>query len=136
MTTSRTVCPNCKRVLRNVNTWHYCKEVEIDTLFIDKSDEIVLAFDQILQVVADWENVELSATKNCVVFIRNKTFLVIKPMKKWLEVKFYSNEMIDDEDLHKCELWSSKYQGILRLENKEQIKTNYFHYFKSSYLIS
>ena len=83
-------CPNCKRALRSASAWHYCKEVAIDDLFLNKTDEIVLAFDRIYQNYLDNEEVEISATKNCVVFLRNKTFLVVKPMKKWLEVKFYS----------------------------------------------
>ena len=129
------ICPHCKRKLRNVNAWHYCKEVAIDDLFLTKSDEIVLAFDTILEKVAQWEHVEISATKNCVVFVRNKTFLVVKPMTKWLEVKFYSSEIIDDDDLHKCQIWNAKYEGILRFGNENQIQPKFFEYFKNSYQI-
>ena len=132
----KTVCPNCERKLRNINAWHYCQKIEIDELFIDKSDEIVLAFDTILQQVSSWENVEISATKNCVVFVKNKTFLVLKPMKKQLEAKFYSNTFLDDEALHKCSLWGSKYEGIMRFENENQLSQNFFDYVKISYQIS
>lgn len=133
---TQTICPNCKRTLRNVNAWHYCKEVEIDDLFLDKSDEIVLAFDRIMQQVSEWEVVSVSGTKNCVVFVRNKTFLVIKPMKKWLEVKFYSEKVIDDDALHKCHAWNSKFECIFRFENEHQIANSFFDYFKKSYEIS
>lgn len=126
-------CPNCKRVLRSANAWHYCKEVAIDDLFLDKTDEIVLAFDRIYQHFVDWEDVEISATKNCVVFLRNKTFLVIKPMKKCLEVKFYSPEIIEDDSLHKMEQWNKKVQGIARFEHEDEINSKFFDYFKGSY---
>ena len=132
----KTFCPSCKRPLRNPNAWHYCKEVDIDDLFVKKSDEIVLAFDRILQVVGEWEDVDISATKNCVVFVKNKTFLVVKPMTKFLEVKFYSNEIIEDDSLYKFHLWSSKYEGIIRLENELQIKPIFYQYFKKSLEIS
>ena len=132
----KTFCPSCKRLLRNPNAWHYCKEVDIDDLFVKKSDEIVLAFDRILQIVGEWEDVDISATKNCVVFVKNKTFLVVKPMTKFLEVKFYSNEIIEDDSLYKFHLWSSKYEGIIRLENELQIKPVYYQYFKKSLEIS
>ena len=130
------VCPHCERKLRNINAWHYCQKIEIDELFVDKSDAIVLAFDTILQQVSSWENVEISATKNCIVFVKNKTFLVLKPMKKHLETKFYSDSIFDDEALHKCSLWGSKYEGIMRFENENQLSQNFFEYVKKSYQIS
>jgi hypothetical protein len=99
---TRTICPKCNRSLRNINAFHYCKEVDIDELFVNKSDDILMAFDKLLEHTQFGEDVDMSATKNCVVFVRNKTFLVVKPMTKWLEVKFYSTEMIEDEDLYKC----------------------------------
>ena len=132
----RHICPNCKRVLRSVNAWHYCLEKSIDELFVDKTDEVVLAFDKIYQYFVDWEEVEISATKNCVVFLRNKTFLVIKPMKKWLEVKFYAPEVIEDDTLHKCEMWGRKYQGIVRFQHEDENNTRFFDYFKRSYELS
>ena len=130
------ICPNCKRVLRKANAWHYCKEVAIDDLFVDKTDEVVLAFDRIYQHFIDQEDIDISATKNCVVFLRNKTFLVVKPMKKWLEVKFYSTRVIDDDSLHKCEMQGKKYHCIIRFENEHQINQRLFEYFEDSYEIS
>lgn len=130
------ICPKCNRQLRNMNAWHYCAEVSMDELFADKSDEIVLLFDELLQKVSVWDDVAVSATKNCVVFVKNKTFLVLKPMVKYLEVKFYAKEHIDDEQLYKCHLWNSKYEGIVRLQNVQQLNTKIFNYIKDSYQIS
>ena len=132
----KTVCPHCERKLRNINAWHYCKKIEIDELFVDKSDEIVLAFDTILQQVSSWENVEISATKNCVVFAKNKTFLVLKPMRKCLEAKFYSNTFLDDEALYKCSVWNSKFEGNMRFKNEKQLSQKLFDYVKKSHQIS
>lgn len=130
------ICPNCNRQLRNINAWHYCAEVSMNALFADKSDDILLIFDTILKKVSTWENVAVSATKNCVVFVKNKTFLVVKPTTKFLEIKFYSTEPIEDEQLYKCSLWNSKYEGIIRLQNTQQLNAKFFNYFKESYLIS
>jgi Domain of unknown function (DUF5655) len=136
MTKEKYICPSCNRVLRTKNAWHYCKEVIIDDLFMNKSDEILLAFDRLLQVVAEWQNVEISATKNCVVFVNNKTFLVAKPLTRFLELKFYSKEHIEDEELYKLQLWGSKYEGIIRIKNENELKPKHFQYFKNSYRIS
>jgi hypothetical protein len=136
MTKKRTVCPSCKRVLRNPNAYHYCKQVDIDDLFVNKSDEILLAFDRLLQVVAEWQAVEISGTKNCVVFVRNKTFLVAKPMTKCLEIKFYATKPIEDDGLYKCHLWNSKHEGIIRVQNENELNQKHFQYFENSYSIS
>lgn len=136
MTMERIICPKCNRALRSPNSYHYCKEVAIDDLFIGKSDEIVLAFYKLLEELAALDNTEISATKNCVVFVRNKTFLVAKPMKKCLEIKFYSNQQLEDEDLYKCHLWNSKYEAIIRIGHENELLPKHFYYFKNSYLIS
>jgi hypothetical protein len=132
----RIICPHCNRALKSLNTYHYCKEVNIDDLFFKKPDEVLLVFDKLLQEVAEWDDVDVSATKNCVVFVRNKTFLVAKPMTKFLEVKFYAKEVIEDGELYKCHLWNSKYEGIVRLRDENELTAKHIQYFKESYLIS
>jgi hypothetical protein len=67
---------------------------------------------------------------------RNKTSLVAKLMTKYLEIKFYANELIEDDDLYRCRLWGSKYEGIVRAANENQLHLKYTRYFKNSYLIS
>ncbi|MCB0646127.1 MAG: hypothetical protein KDC49_05670 [Saprospiraceae bacterium] len=136
MAVERTICPHCKRPLRNAKAWHYCEEVSMDDLFADKSDTILLIFDAVMQEVVKWEDVEMSATKNCVVFVRNKTFLVVKPMTKFLEIKFYSEAFIEDDDLYKCTLWNNKHHGILRISHENELKSSHFQYFRESYLMS
>ncbi|GAB5417283.1 MAG: hypothetical protein Crog4KO_28650 [Crocinitomicaceae bacterium] len=132
----KSTCPKCNRPLSRANAWHYCQEVDIDSLFLDKPDAIVLAFDTIFQVVSEWDNVAYSATKNCIVFLNNKTFLVIKPMKKWLEVKFFSDAVIEEDRLHKQYQRGKRYEGIFRFEFEEQIDPNYFQLFRKSFELS
>lgn len=136
MKKERVTCPKCNRSIPRLNSYHYCKQVDIDELFSRKSDEVVLVFDRLLECLSSYQNVEISATKNCVVFVRNKTFVVAKPMTKCLEIKFYSNAPIDDEELYKCHLWGSKYESIIRIEMESQLKEKHLQYFKNSYLIS
>lgn len=115
---------------------HYCKEVSIDEVFAGKPEETILLFDRILAEIALWDEVDVSATKNCIIFFRNKTFLVLKPMSKCLEIKFFSKEFIEDDRLHKCEAWGGKYSGYIRLKHEEELIPKFFSYFKISYQIS
>jgi len=132
----KVTCSKCNRPLSRANAWHYCQEVDIDSLFLDKPDEVVLCFDTIFRVVSEWEGAAHSATKNCIVFIHNKTFLVIKPMKKWLEVKFMSDTPIDEERLHKQYQRGKRFEGVFRFEFEEQIDSKYFQLFRKSFEIS
>ena len=136
MNSERHICPKCERVLRSPKAWHYCKKVSIDDLFLDKSDELVLAFDAILQAVSPWPDVEISATKNCVVFTHKKAFLIIKPMKSCLEIKFNSKSAPEDEDLHKVVEYGRSYYAFYRIQNEFQLTDRMLDNFRSYYEIS
>ena len=86
------VCPTCGRELLKETQTHYCARVSVDSLFKGKPDELVLVFDRLLAEVAGWKDVIVSTTPNCIVFVHRKTFLVIRPMQKVLDVKFYSRD--------------------------------------------
>lgn len=128
-------CPKCNRPIRHQHAWHYCQAVDMNDLFVNKPDEVVLAFDSILSEVEGWENVGVSATKNCIVFLHNLTFLVLKPMRQWLEVKFFSHTVIDDDRIHKCVEWNGKFAIIMRFKNEAEITPAFFGYVKESYRI-
>lgn len=136
MQTQKVKCPKCNRVVRSLGSYHYCEKIEIDALFLDKSDEILLIFLKLCEQLEKLEDIEISATKNCIVFLRNKTFVVAKPMRNFLQVKCYANELIEDEDIVKSQLWGNKYEHIFRYKERSDLKSNHFHYFFNSYQIS
>ena len=83
-------CPKCERKIVHANKWHYCEKVGIDSLFEGKREELILLFDRLLSHIISWEDVGVSATKNCIVFVHRQTFFIVRPMKKVLSLKFYS----------------------------------------------
>jgi hypothetical protein len=136
MKPEKIVCPKCQRALRSLGSFHYCKQVDIDDLFLNKPDNVLLAFDRLYKSVSTFENIDISGTKSCIVFVRNKTFLVAKPMAKCLEIKFYAKDHLDDEELYKCQLWNSKYECVFRIQDENQLKPKLLQYFNESYQIS
>jgi len=126
-------CPKCERELKNPNQWHNCVKVSIDSLFEGKSDELILIFDKLLSEIVDWNNVAVSATKNCVVFVHNQTFLIIRPMKKELDLKFYSETQLEEEPIVKSIFYSGKYENHIRVSSIEQLTSNVYQYIKQSY---
>jgi len=57
---------------------------------VGRSPELVLAFKKILADVADLPKVMFGVPPNCIVFTRRVGFLIIRPTRKELDIKFYS----------------------------------------------
>jgi Domain of unknown function (DUF5655) len=126
-------CPKCERDLKNPNQWHNCVKVSIDSLFEGKSEELVLVFDKLLSDIIDWENVVVSATQNCIVFVHNQTFLVIRPMKKQLDLKFYSQTEQDEFPIIKSIFYSGKYENHIRVSTLEELNRAVYNHIMQSY---
>jgi len=129
-------CPKCERDLKNPNQWHNCVKVSIDSLFEGKAEELVLVFDKLLSEIIDWENVSVSATQNCIVFVRNKTFLIVRPMKSQLDLKFYSETELNEFPIIKSLIWNSKFETHIRVAKLEDLTSKVYSLIKNSYEIS
>jgi hypothetical protein len=129
------VCPNCERELLKENQTHYCARVSVDSLFKGKPEELVLVFDKLLAEVADWKDVIVSTTPHCIVFVHRKTFLVIRPMQKVLDVKFYSLTAQTGHPIINSVLYSGKYASNIRLKTTEELTQQVFGMIYQSYML-
>ncbi len=126
-------CPKCERTLKNANQWHCCINQDIDNLFENKSQELMLAFDKILSFVFEIDNIEISATKNCVVFFKTQTFLVIKPMKNVLNIKFYLKEPWQHLPVFKVAKYGKQHEHHIRISTMEEVNETILRFVKQSY---
>jgi hypothetical protein len=129
------VCPKCERELLKENQTHYCARVSIDSLFKGKPDELVLVFDKLLAEVANWKDVIVSTTPNCVVFVHRKTFLVIRPMQKVLDVKFYSHTAQTGHPIIDSALYAGKYANNIRIKATDELTQQVFKFIYQSYVL-
>jgi hypothetical protein len=127
------VCPKCERELVKENQTHYCARISVDSLFKGKPDELVLVFDKLLAVVADWNDVLVSTTPHCIVFVHRKTFLVIRPMQKVLDVKFYSLAAQTGNPIINSVLYAGKYVNNVRLKTVDELTPHVFKFIYQSY---
>jgi len=93
----------------------------------------MLAFDKLLSQVADWDDVAISTTPNCIVFVHHQTFLVIKPMKAELDVKFYSTLAPAGLPLHKSYIYSGRYANHFRISKVEDLAPVMIRFIRESY---
>lgn len=127
------ICPKCDRELVKENQTHYCARVSIDSLFKNKPDELILVFDKLLAEVADWKDVLVSTTPHCIVFVHRKTFLVIRPMQKVLDVKFYSDAAQSGYPIINSVLYGGKYASNIRLKSVDEVTQHVFGWIYQSY---
>ncbi len=127
------ICPKCDRELPKIEQRHYCARVNLDSLFEGRSPELVLVFDKILAEVADWEGVLVGTTPNCIVFTHRLTFLVIRPLRKELDIKFYSKTYLTEKPILKSVAVSNKFENHIRIAVLDDIRPVFFAYLRESY---
>jgi predicted transport protein len=126
-------CPKCERIIKNPNQWHNCIKQDIDTLFENKVKDLVFVFDKLLLNIIEWDNVNVSATKNCIVFVNSQTFLIVRPMKKELDLKFYLDKPNDEFPIYKNVEYAGRFEHHIRVSTLEEIDNQIIGFVKSSY---
>jgi hypothetical protein len=127
------ICPKCERELPKPEQKHYCARVSLDSLFLGRSPELVLVFDKLLAEVADWDGVLVGTTPNCIVFTRRLTFLVIRPLKKELDLKFYSSVAHPEKPILKSVASGNKFENHIRIAMLDDLRPALFNYLRESY---
>ncbi|MEO1050531.1 MAG: DUF5655 domain-containing protein [Bacteroidota bacterium] len=110
-----------------------CTTKDIGELFIDKSDELVLAFDRIMTEVMVWQPNDLGASKHSVVFTNRKAWLIIKPMKNTLDVKFYHDEQIDSGLIKRYTKYPNKHAHHVRVGSEFEVTSELLELLKMGY---
>jgi len=128
-------CPICERELLKVNQIHYCIKVSLDTLFTGRSPELILVFDKILAEVAGWDDVLVSTSKNCIVFVHKQTFFVIRPMQKQLDLKFYSKTRLEGPMIFKSTKNTRRYESNVRISALTELNMQLFGLIRDSYVL-
>lgn len=114
-------CPNCDRFFKTSNQWHSCTSFDIGELFLGKPDDLVMAFDSILQAVASWNPNTIGPAKHTIVLTSKKAWLIIKPMTKVLDLKFYVKDQITSERIKKRTKYPNKYAHHIRVNGPDEV---------------
>ena len=127
------ICPKCDRPIASAKQWHYCARVDMDTLFERKEDIVLHLFDRLVEVAGAWPGVAFSATKACIVFVADKTFLIVKPMKKALDMHFSLAEPEEDEAVYKCVRYNGRWVHYVRLHEEGDLNRNVIRLIRAAY---
>tara|TARA_R110002049_G_scaffold20846_4_gene76605 strand:- start:668 stop:1000 length:333 start_codon:yes stop_codon:yes gene_type:complete len=102
-------------------------------LFLGKPDEMVLAFDALLQTTSSWSPNSVGTATHSIVFTNSKAWLIVKPMKTVLDIKFYYHEEIPSDRFHKISNYFGKYAHHIRVSDAEQLDNEFFELIKKGY---
>ena len=127
------ICPKCERPVSSLKQWHYCKKVDMDSLFERKEDAVLHAFDKLLETVGTWPDVQFSATKACIVFVAKSTFLVVKPMKKALDMHFSLAAPEEEDAVYKCVAYGGRFVHYIRLHAPEELDSRVLALIRKAY---
>ena len=127
------ICPKCERELRNPNQWHNCVKMDIGELFKNKAVELEFVFDKLLTEIIEWDNIAVSATQNCIVFVHNQTFFVVRPMKTELDLKFYSETEQTELPVVKSVAYSGRFENHIRVAHLTDLTDEVYNFIKKSY---
>ncbi|MEM8526751.1 MAG: DUF5655 domain-containing protein [Bacteroidota bacterium] len=119
-------CPKCERQFKTANQSHTCSEKTLDNLFAKSSDELILAFDRILTEIINWTPCSVGAAKKAVIFTSKKAWLIVRPMTKELDLKFYYDEPLEGEIFKKIAPWGKKYAHHIRVKHEVEITDEIF----------
>lgn len=114
-------CEKCNRIFEKNNQSHICVVKDVGELFSDKQDEMVLAWDTLTQKVMTWRPNVYSASTKSIVYTSKKAWLIIKPMKSDLDVKFYHDQKIISGRIRKYQQYPNKFAHHIRVQNECQV---------------
>ena len=114
-------CPICERMFKSNNQSHMCTTKTIDDLFEGRSDELLLAFDKLLISVIDWEPCTVGPSTNTIVFTKQKAWLIVRPLRKELDIKFYHPTRIKHRYIFKTQDYGRSIAHHIRVSTPEEI---------------
>lgn len=114
-------CPECNRIFKTTNQSHVCVNIDIGELFLDKPDELVLAYNTLCQMVMLWRPNSVGATTKAIVFTSKRAWLIVRPMKQELDLKFYYAEPIPSDLIKRRGMMGKKHAHHLRVKHENEI---------------
>ncbi|MEL7145989.1 MAG: DUF5655 domain-containing protein [Bacteroidota bacterium] len=126
-------CPKCERKFKSTNQYHICTTKDIGELFIGKPDHLVLAFDRIMTIVMAWEPNYMGPSTHTIIFTNKKAWLIVKPMKKELDVKFYCAHKIDSDFVKKHVPYANKIAHHIRIKEEYEVDAEVVDLLKQGY---
>ncbi|MEL6863752.1 MAG: DUF5655 domain-containing protein [Bacteroidota bacterium] len=126
-------CPVCNRQFQKNKQSHMCVVKDPGELFEGRPDYMVMAFGHLMDVVMGWQPGTMGASVHTIIFTNKKAWLIVKPMKKELDIKFYHKEELEHELFKKVTHYNNKYAYHIRVKWEEELTEELFELLRMGY---
>lgn len=110
-----------------------CSTKTIDDLFEGKPENLIMAFDQVLVGVIDWQPGTVGASTNTIVFTKEKAWLIVRPMTKQIDLKFYYPTKIDNPLVNKTTHYGNKFAHHVRISEEGEVTNELLDLLRMGY---
>lgn len=94
---------------------------DVGELFVGRPDHLVLAFDAVMTAVMQWQPNTMGASKHTAIFTNKKAWLIVKPMRQTLDLKFYNHEAVDSELVKSTRPYGKKLAHHIRIAHEFEV---------------
>ena len=132
-------CPDCGKTFAKDKQSHICVKVDPISLFQNKAPQLPALFEQVLEKVAEFCEFQVTAsTKSVTLYGKaHRSFLVLKPKRKWIDIWFSLTREVDELPIYKVQAYSkTKFVHYVRLEDEEDLQREIFDWIAEAYQIS
>ena len=126
-------CPKCNRNFKSKNQSHMCSNKTIDEVFAGKPERLMFAFDEILVNVIDWEPCSVGVATHSIVFTKEKAWLIVKPMTKELDIKFYTTSKLEHTLLKKTLQYRNTWINHIRINDPGEVNDEFLKLVRQGY---
>lgn len=108
--------------------------VKLESHFFNKHQHVIDTFAKIKSEVLLFDDVQINAVKNAILFRAKSTFLAIKPKQTFLDIEFLLDKKVEGFPIYKSVQASKfKWAHFVRLEFPEEVDKQLIKWLQSAY---
>ncbi|MEO1449768.1 MAG: DUF5655 domain-containing protein [Bacteroidota bacterium] len=132
-------CPNCQKTFAKTRQGHICSMVAVDSLFEGKTDQLPEIYQTVLEVVKSLGPVRPTTSPKAITLYGpvNKSFLVLYPKRKWMDIWFPLSRRVDEFPVFKIQQASkNRFAHYVRLERPGDLVGQVMVWIEEAYALT
>lgn len=132
-------CPHCGKTFAKDKQSHICVKVDPLSIFEGKAPQLPSLYKQVLETLEEFCEFQITtSTKSITLYGKaHRSFMVMKPKKKWIDLWFSLNREVDEFPVYKIMQHSkTRFAHFVRLEDHDDLQPIIFDWIAEAYVLS
>ena len=131
------ICPDCGRKFARNKQSHSCESYSLEDLLRGKNPAMVELFQQLMNRVNQFDEVELHPTKWGITVRHLSTFLSVMVEKDHLTLVFVSREPVEEFPVYQNYHYSAnRWHNAVKIESEEEIDDQLINWLKAAWEVT